>query len=186
MKPTALRQRGSALIIVLLLGVIVALMALSAFDGSATAIRSTASEADRNSALQAAEAALRDAEDDIAANITPSSGFSDACNAGLCRPPQSGGPLFVTIDWADDSRTRRYGQYTGAVALASVSAQPRYVIEPLATLPPSRGESVAMGAALPASGEGAAGSTIYRVTAFASGALPGTRVFLQSTVVKPN
>jgi type IV pilus assembly protein PilX len=138
---------------------------------------------DKDLALQAAEAALRDAELDVANNITSATGFSSDCTDGLCMPPsQRATPDPRPVhqqdgwSWADAGKVRRLGQYTGAPAFpgASTAAPPVYVIEKLGVLGAPSGESMALGAEASAPGQA------YRITARAVGARPETEVILQS------
>ena len=136
---------------------------------------------DANLAFQMAEAALREAEVDIVANITPTSAFSAACANGLCTPPStwaspSSTDISKAIDWTNTGLTRRYGANTGSPALALVTQQPVYVIERLSQLPRGPGRSAGLGVAPPPSA-----GTVYRITVLATGARTETRVMLQST-----
>jgi type IV pilus assembly protein PilX len=179
------RERGISLVTTLVLmlatlGLGVAVMGVNAMEE-----RMIANTKDRDLALQAAEAALRDAEQDVASNISPATAFNDTCTNGLCTPPSqrdSLGPLAsvpvddsrLGFDWTVDANVRRYGQYTGAAVFPSVTAQPRYVIEKFSFLGTPAGESVVLGAEPTAPGVG------YRITARAVGARPETVVVLQS------
>ena len=179
------RQRGISLITTLVrmlatLGLGVAVMGVNAMEE-----RMIANTKDRDLALQAAEAALRDAEQDIASNVSPTTPFSDACASSLCTPPSQRDALGslaslpvddarLGFDWSVDAKVRLYGQYTGSAAFPSVAQQPRYVIEKFSYLGTPAGESVVLGAEPTAPGVG------YRITARATGARPETVVVLQS------
>jgi len=178
-------QRGISLVTTLVLmlatlGLGVAVMGVNAMEE-----RMIANTKDRDVALQAAEAALRDAEQDVASNISPSSAFSDTCTSGLCTPPSQRDSLGALaslpvddarlgFDWTVDANVRRYGQFTGAPGFPNVADQPRYVIEKFSFLGTPAGESVVLGAEPTAPGVG------YRITARAVGARPETVVVLQS------
>ena len=179
------RQRGLSLVTTLVLmlatlGLGVAVMAVNAMEE-----RMIANTKDRDLALQAAEAALRDAEQDVASNVSSATAFTDTCASGLCTPPSqrdSLGPLAslpvddsrLGFDWTVDANVRRYGQFTGAAEFPSVAQQPRYVIEKFSFLGTPAGESLVLGAEPTAPGVG------YRITARAVGARPETVVVLQS------
>jgi type IV pilus assembly protein PilX len=179
------RQRGLSLVTTLVLmlatlGLGVAVMGVNAMEE-----RMIANTKDRDIALQAAEAALRDGELDIANNVSPATAFSDTCASGLCTPPSQRdglGPLAslpvddarLGFDWTSNANVRSYGQYTGAAAFPSVAQQPRYVIEKFSYLGTPAGESVVLGAEPTAPGVG------YRITARAVGARAETVVVLQS------
>jgi len=179
------RQRGLSLVTTLVLmlatlGLGVAVMGVNVMEE-----RMIANTKDRDLALQAAEAALRDAEQDVANNVSSATAFTDTCASGLCTPPSqrdSLGPLAslpvddsrLGFDWTVDANVRRYGQFTGAAEFPSVAQQPRYVIEKFSFLGTPAGESVVLGAEPTAPGVG------YRITARAVGARPETVVVLQS------
>ncbi|HEX4235272.1 MAG TPA: PilX N-terminal domain-containing pilus assembly protein [Caldimonas sp.] len=179
------RERGISLVTTLVLmlatlGLGVAVMSVNSMEE-----RMIANTKDRDLALQAAEAALRDGEQDIATNVSPSTAFTDTCTSGLCTPPSqrgSLGPLAsvavddsrLGFDWTVDANVRVYGQYTGGTAFPSVAQQPRYVIEKFSYLGTPAGESVVLGSEPTAPGVG------YRITARATGARPETVVVLQS------
>ena len=179
------RQRGLSLVTTLVLmlatlGLGVAVMSVNAMEE-----RMIANTKDRDLALQAAEAALRDAEQDVANNVSSTTAFSDACANGLCTPPSQRDSLGTLaslpvddarlgFDWSVDANVRRYGQYTGAAQFPSVAQQPRYVIEKYSYLGTPAGESVVLGSEPVAPGVG------YRITARGVGARPETVVVLQS------
>ncbi len=138
---------------------------------------------DSKLAFQAAETALRDAELDVAENITPATSFTQACTNGLCLPPSSwstpkSASISTLIDWTNGAITRTLGAYTGAPALPDVATPPVYVIEKLSGLSVPAGESVGLGV------KPAAGGVAYRITAYATGARPETHVILESIYVK--
>jgi len=179
------RQRGLSLVTTMVLmmatlGLGVAVMGVNAMEE-----RMIANTKDRDLALQAAEAALRDAEQDVASNISPATAFNDTCTSGLCTPPSQRDNLGALaslpvddsrlgFDWTVDANVRRYGQFTGSADFPSVAAQPRYVIEKFSFLGTPAGESVVLGSEPTAPGVG------YRITARAVGARPETVVVLQS------
>jgi len=179
------RERGVSLVTTLVLmlatlGLGVAVMSVNSMEE-----RVVANSKDRDVALQAAEAALRDGEQDIATNVSATTAFSDTCTNGLCTPPSQRDGLAslaslptddarLGFDWSVDANVRRYGQYTGVPQFPGVAQQPRYVIEKFSYLGTPAGESVVLGAEPVAPGVG------YRITARATGARPETVVVLQS------
>jgi len=179
------RERGVSLVTTLVLmlatlGLGVAVMGVNTMEE-----RMIANTKDRDLALQAAEAALRDAEQDVASNVSSATAFSDGCAAGLCTPPSQRDGIGALaslpvedarlgFDWSADAKVRSYGQYTGAAAFPNVAEQPRYVIEKFSYLGTPAGESVVLGAEPVAPGVG------YRITARAVGARAETVVVLQS------
>lgn len=172
------RQQGFSLIIALIFIAAIAVLTMAALNTTTIQERIVGNSRDRNLAFQAAEAALRDAEQDINTNISIATVFSSACPNGLCQPSTSGLPQYATIDWTDPTVTRAYGAPTGSTPLAGVTQQPRYIIERLPPPPPGVGESAALGI------KPLANRTAYRITALGYGARSETRVMLQSTYVR--
>ena len=188
--PNPLPALGLSLLVIMLMMLALAMLALGAMNSSIVQERMVGNARDRHVALQAAEAALRDAELDLENNLQADSGFVAGCAAGLCLPPSDSAdnpqsaPLWQTLDW---STARAYGSRTGAASLlgpenAALSAQPRYVIERLPSLPPASGESAGFGGGW--SNAPALHARAYRITVRASGMRAGTVVMLQSLYVK--
>ncbi|MEO1767976.1 pilus assembly PilX family protein [Thiobacter aerophilum] len=171
-------QQGSSLIMALLFIVAIGVLTMAALNTTTIQERIVGNSRDRNLAFQAAEAALRDAERDIDANVNVATVFSSTCANGLCTYSTTGVPQFATIDWTNAAVTRTYGAFTGATALANVTQQPRYIIEKLPPPPAVVGESVALGI------KPQANRSAYRITALGYGARSETRVMLQSTYVR--
>lgn len=189
--PPARPVRGFSLLMILLLTAVLSLLALSAMNGSIVQERMVGNTRDRQVALQAAEAGLRDAEAEIEANANAATGFDEACTGGLCIAPSDtasapqSAPMWRSINWA--TQTRAYGSRTSAPALLGpdnqpLSQQPRYFIERLPALPPEAGTSACTGG-------GCANNPnerprAYRITVRASGVRATTVVMLQSVYVK--
>lgn len=182
-------QRGLSLVTTLLFMVSALMLGVSVLSVNVMQERMIGNTKDRDLAFQAAEAALRDAEQDLKVNIHADTEFTAACTNGLCTPPsQRATPLSVPVHdaaagfaWTNNNQVRRYGQYTGAAAFPSIRAggQPRYVIEKLGPLGTPPGESltrIGLEPAAPAYG--------YRITAQAGGAREETVVILQSIHTK--
>ncbi len=174
-------QRGLSLVTTLLFMVAALMLGVSVLSVNVMQERTIGNTKDRDLALQAAEAALRDAEADLIANnatlLFPLP--TEACTDGMCIPPSKRSPrsslsveLAEGFDWATQSRA--YGQVTAVAAFPGVSAQPRYVIEKVGEVDMCvPGESCVKG-------KGAKPATGYRITARALGARPETVVILQS------
>jgi type IV pilus assembly protein PilX len=153
------------------------------------ALASAGAERERSLAWEAAEAALRDAERDIAADPDPAraaqftaagaGGFVDGCGRGgagrgLCSATSP--PAWQALDLAEPGNPALvpYGYFTGAsIAVGAgkglLPAQPpAYLIERIA--PPGAGASL---------------GSFYRITAIGFGSNAATRVVLQSVYRKP-
>ena len=172
-------QRGLSLITALLFMVAALILGVSVIGINAMQERMIGNTKDRALAMQAAEAALRDAELDIVLKVNGTTAFSDDCSLGLCTPPSQRGvpsPLQVHqqpgFSWADAAKVRAYTQYTGVEPFPSVAQAPVYVIEKLGSMgvPPGESELDA----------GAGARNGYRITARATGAREDTVVVLQS------
>jgi type IV pilus assembly protein PilX len=186
---TAAHERGLALVCALTLMLAAMVIGVAVARGAFVLLASARNECDRDVAQAAAEAALRDAEHDIAgaadvppdraAHFGPAGGgaFADDCgrgagDLGLCRARSP--PAWQTLDLADADNPALvpYGRFTGAtlaVGRGRLPARlPAYVIERIA--PP---------------GATAAQGSFYRVTAIGFGTRASTRVVLQSLVRLP-
>lgn len=129
------RQQGAALIVTVLLMMVISLLALTAMTRNNLDERMAFNQRDRQVALQAAEAALREGEDAVLARfdkVLDESFFSDkkdcAQAKGWCAPPVSE-PGWVRLPanaWTGGDTTFALNM---RAAMAGVSAQPRYIIE---------------------------------------------------------
>jgi type IV pilus assembly protein PilX len=188
--PHPRRRRGAALVCALVLMLAAMLVGVSISRAAFASMASARAERDRSLAHASAEAALLDAERDIAAafagadparaahfTAAGADGFVDGCGRagsrrGLCQvasPPawqaqdlaQPGNPALVP-----------YGHYTGANLATGKgllpARLPAYLIERIA--PPGAGESL---------------GSFYRITAIGFGSQAATRVVLQSVYRKP-
>jgi type IV pilus assembly protein PilX len=137
--------------------------------------RMAANARNRQIALQAGEAVLRDAEATLFAApavpldpFTPA-GFTDACTNGFCARPAPGGtPKWKTVDWSSASATRSFASDTSNLSTSLVAAQPRYIVEVASTPIIS-----------PSAGGGLCPTVVYRITARGLGK-DGSEVFVQS------
>jgi len=182
------RQRGFVLLVSLMLLVVLTILGISIISTNTMDEKMAGYFIDRQIALQAAEAALRDAERDMlfSGRIAGTTGFIDDCSTdGLCLPEVDGSPIWADLDtnnnlgWKQGNNVGpsvALGTYTSPPAslatIPNVAAQPRYIIEALSL--PGAGGSLRVGF-------GAQQSTIiYRVTAVGFGRRSSTRVVLQA------
>jgi type IV pilus assembly protein PilX len=171
-------QSGVSLVLVMIFLVILSILGITAMQSSTLSSRIARNESDRNVAFQAAESALRDAENDI---LSQQSDGVTACNPALCRDwtlaiedrtstcdngicdgPATSAPWETASIWGSSGKSVVYGAYTSAVALPFVSLQPRYITEIFKN--------------------NSTGKIIYRVTAVGFGANDSTQIMLQTTV----
>lgn len=190
MKPAAHgygRERGIALVCALMLMLAAMVIGVAIARGAFAALLAAGNERDRGLAQAAAEAALRDAERDLAGGATASpartaaladgAAFVAGCghgaaNRGLCRDTVP--PAWQRIDLAadDDAALVSYGHYTGAQLATGKGLLPvrvpAYLIERLE----------------PAGATAAQGS-FYRISAIGFGTRTTTQVVLQALYHKP-
>ena len=184
----ARKQRGLSLITTLLFMVAALMLGVSVLSVNVMQERVIGNTKDRDLAFQAAEAALRDGEEDLVKKLDAAAVFTPTCDAGLCTPPsRRATPLSVSVDkvlgfdWGKPAQVRMYGQYTGASQFPGVfgNGQPRYVIEQLGPVGKAFGESETKG-----NDPGQRDAVAYRITAQGTGAREETVVVLQSIYTK--
>ncbi|MEO8308868.1 MAG: PilX N-terminal domain-containing pilus assembly protein [Pseudomonadota bacterium] len=172
-------QRGASLVIALMFLVVLTILGLVAVRSSTVQERMAGNDRDRAVAFEAAEAALRDAERDIQANVTSANAFDNVCTDGLCLLSTVATPNWNSVSWTG-ATSRIYGVNSGAGAFPlAVANAPRYIIELLPDLPSAPGNALN---ANPNSST--TGGTAYRITARGWGRRPGTSVMLQSVYFK--
>jgi type IV pilus assembly protein PilX len=198
MKPHGVRgQRGAVMLVAMCVMLVLLLLAVSAARSALNAEKAARGDRDHEVALQAAEAALADAERDIEGGSGPGSaraamfaygsaeGFVDGCGnsgarLGLCRRAAAGAaPAWqrarLSERDAGDVRTVAYGRFTGALFPYGRGTlplrAPRYIIELMPYVRP--GEDAEQRTA-----------NFYRITAIGFGANDATRVVLQSYYLK--
>lgn len=181
-------EGGTVLIITLVMLMVLTMLVLAAMSANTSEERMAGNSRDWTTAFQAAEAALRDAEKDIAAGtrISGVTNFASGCSdTGLCLLSQTGTPNWIALNAADQgwigsagsstSKSVRYGTFTSAAALDKVASQPRYIIEAM----PVQQESQK---------QGKSGAPVidyfYRVTAVGFGQNISSRVMLQAVYRK--
>lgn len=129
-------QRGTALVIAMLFLVILGMLGMSTMTATTLEERMAGNARDRDIAIQAAEAALRDAERDLVNDnaayriIAIPTGFVAACTLALCTEGAS------TANLDDPLKSAFLGQFTVETPLQGPVQQPRYMIELLAAIPP--------------------------------------------------
>lgn len=176
------RQRGVALVVVLVLLLVVTLLALASLRNALLEERMSASVLDRSLAFQAVEAALREGEALAATRPMPAAG--SGCVAGLCSKPDPDVPgdnarWLATGFWADGSGTWR----EATVDLGAVTTKPRFVVELLDSGLPSSGECTT---SIDVSPDASCFGTVnhYRITAY-SQAEGRADVMIQSIYAVP-
>ena len=166
-------QRGVALFISLVLLLILTIIGVSAVQTTTLETRMARNEHDILLAFQAAESALRDAEEFLEGVVTIAN-FTDAGADGLWTIAELGDP----DRWEDPN------VWTGGTSVASptevgvVAEQPRYMIEHVASV---LREENAFQLSDPYAGTAADRIEVFRITARGIGGTANAQVLLQST-----
>jgi type IV pilus assembly protein PilX len=162
------RQKGAALIITLLILLVMTLIGISGMQTTVLEEKMAGNFKDRNMSLQAAESALRSAEDYL--NTTAILPTFDGSTHGLYQPSTVEVPRWddSVINWSDT--TNDVIAYAGA--LSNISAAPAYIIEEMQPVSEA-GSSLEVGVAME--------NRYYRVTTRAVGGTNTAVVMLQST-----
>ena len=199
------RQRGAVLIVALIFLVILTMLGVTAMTGTTMETRMAGNARDLGVALQAAEAALRDAHMDIESIIYPggtrritpmlesdfgAAGAFATCNPaaqqiGLCMPRSDTKGLAAQLPqdlvglagiFVSGTSSVPYGTFTGAEPLAGVALPPHYFIEAFCKLVKPDGSS----------GEKAGPPCkYYRITALGYGGNPNSQVTLNEVYTLP-
>jgi type IV pilus assembly protein PilX len=163
-------QRGSALIISLIFLLLLTIIGVAGMQSATMQERMAGNTRDRNVAFQAAEGAMRGAEDVLGAATLPT--FNNSI-AGFRQPlSQAGkGEYWMTYSWKSAAGANSGSQAYTTRNYAGVAEPPRYVVEQLPSVS-KVGESIKLGQLE----EGG----FYRVTTRAVGSTSETAVILQS------
>lgn len=130
-RPTApgpARQRGVVLAVVLILLLVMTLLGIASLSSTLLEERMSTAQLDRNLALQAAEAAMREAEQ--VARGKPPLPAAGTCVAGICATPD-------LLDATEQQRWLNAGFWDdgsgnwaeATVSVGDLTAKPRYIIE---------------------------------------------------------
>ena len=167
------KSAGIALFISLVILLMLTIMGVSAVQTTTLEVRMARNEHDTLLAFQSAESALRDAEATLDL-LTSAVGFTDAGTNGRWTIANLGAQDRWTLDgiWTGNQSV------TAASAIAGVAAQPRFIIEHVASVVR---EENAYQIDDPYAGAAADRIEIFRITARGVGGSPNAVVLLQST-----
>ncbi|RMD78758.1 MAG: pilus assembly protein PilX [Gammaproteobacteria bacterium] len=160
-------QRGSALVVSLLVLLVLTLLALAGTRSTTLEERMAGNFRDRHLAFQAAETALRDAEAFIE-GVASTGAFNGA--GGLL------GQADPEPDYNDPATWTAGASRAYSGSLPGVASQPRYIIKHLGSTGGASGGSLNIGGYGQAQ---AGGVQLFRITVQAVGGGAGTRVLLQ-------
>jgi len=136
--PTLIRQQrqaGAVLITGLIFMTLVMLIALSVMRSATLEERMAANSRNRQLALEAAEAVVRDAELSLfaAAPFNPFDleAFVASCTGGYCAAPAAGDtPRWQSAStWSNTANTRTFANATSNLTASLVASQPSYIVE---------------------------------------------------------
>ena len=168
------RNRGMALFISLVLLLVLTIIGVSAVQTSSLETRMARNEHDVLLAFQAAESALRDAEDFLE-TVTALNGFTAGGGSGLWNLPALGEPN----RWEDADIWAGNGSVVAPTSVGTVVAEdPRYFIEHIASI---EREENAYQIDDPYSVTATDRIEIFRITALGTGGTANARVMLQTT-----
>ena len=166
-------QAGMALFISLVLLLVLTIIGVSAVQITSLEVRMTRNEHDSLLAFEAAESALRDAEQQLE-GITNIAMFTPSGNAGLYQVA----PLDQEEHWAGAAVWEGANSITAPTEIAEVANDPRYIIEHVASV--LREDNAYQQEN--AYGGGASDRVeIFRITALGIGGSENARVLLQSS-----
>jgi len=169
------RQRGVALFISLVLLLVLTIAGVSAVQTTSLEERMARNTHDSLLAFQSAESALREAEGWIIANVNSTAQFSDGGTNGLwtSAPYDEADQRWEEDIWADGNAQ----SIAVASAVDGVSAQPRFIVEWVATVQRDENPNL-LGSSYSAVFDRI---EIFRITSRGVGATPNARVMLQGT-----
>lgn len=166
------QQRGVALFISLVLLLVLTIIGVSAVQTTSLEVRMARNDYDSLLAFEAAESALRDAEDAIEGLLTVDN-FDDVGTNGLWEIAElDEAPRWTTANWTGANTIAAASNVDG------VSTQPRYIIEHAATV--QRAEGVELGNDFDNTSAAADSIEMFRVTARGVGGTDQAVVMLQS------
>ena len=166
-------QAGMALFISLVLLLVLTIIGVSAVQITSLEVRMTRNEHDSLLAFEAAESALRDAEQQLE-GITNVAVFTPGGNSGLYQVA----PLDQDEHWDNAAVWGGANSVTAPTAIADVAADPRYIIEHVASV---LREDNAYQQENPYGGGVSDRVEIFRITALGIGGSTNARVLLQSS-----
>ncbi|NOX76096.1 MAG: pilus assembly protein PilX [Gammaproteobacteria bacterium] len=176
---TADQQRGSVLLISLIVLLVMTLLGLSSMRTTVLEEKMAGNMRDSELAFQSAEAALRDAEQFIETNIISTAAFDADGNDGLYNNNDE--RLWKTIDWsAADSL--EYADFDSATTVGvNVTTAPRYVIQHLVSV---GNQADVLNQNNYGQGSGAGVTETFLITVRGTGGSDSAVVYLQSTYGK--
>lgn len=168
-KTAPVKQAGVTLIVCMIILVVITILGVGSIQNTMLEEKMAGNMKNRNEAFQAAESALRDAEDYIDDLVTK--GDFDGSGA-LLGPDDDEPDYFVSGTWSAASSAK------ASVDLGSSKTTPRYIIKHVA----DQGADENSNLVIKSYGEQAAGSTVsvFKITARGTGGDDNAQVVLQT------
>lgn len=173
------REQGVALIMSLVMLLILTILGISSVQTTSMQERMTLNARDNDLAFQAAESAVREAENYLSTN-TSLLPFQDANTDGRYDAPDNGAVDMSAFDWATAGNNDR-GFKTVATTLDGVADQPKYIIEWVKTVV-SEEDTLNLNNIGQDTGSGR--TQMFRVTAYGTGGTDTAHVMIQTTYGK--
>lgn len=172
-------EKGAVLIVSLVLLLVVTILGVNAMTTSKLELQMSANNKDRHIALQAAEAALLEAEAHIGSTSALSTSMNDDCTGGYCTSTSSLTRPLSTIEALvfDVNGKHRVASFNPREEFGDTGESPKYIIQFMNYVTPEDVVDLNYVAQL-------GDPEMYRITAIGYGALDGTRVLLQVTYIK--
>lgn len=168
-------QRGAALITVLIFILVLAMIGISAMQGTAMEERMAANEWEYSRAFQAAESGLRDGRDWMLLQATLIDATDSGTNGVWTANTTINAIADSTFDWDDDGLIYGSGTTAGSSAFSGLYKPPRYVVEESGFVPDSLDPDAA------ARGEG---RYYYNISSIGYGGTDSARVVLDAVIEK--
>lgn len=178
-------QSGAVLVVGLIIMLLMTVVGLAAIRGSNMQEMMAGNMRDRNLAFQAAEAALRVAEQRLEDNPNLVFNNTNGLYVDLNQPrpsaEENGSPLLLAlpISWAATDWEGQNKSVLTTIELAGTKTAPRYIIEQMTTVPAESGS--AGGCIEFGCGGSEPPQTFFRITSRGTGGTDTTEVILQST-----
>ncbi len=176
---TGNRQHGSALLVSLIVLLVMTLLGLSSMRTTVLEEKMAGNMRDSELAFQAAEAALRDAEQFIEANVISTIAFDTDGSDGLYN--NSDERLWETINWTTANSLEYVGFDSATTTDVNVTTAPRYVIQHLVSV---GNQANTLNQSNYGQGTGAGVTETFLITVRGTGGSDSAMVYLQSTYGK--
>jgi len=181
LKQTHYKQKGVVLVLGMLMLIILTLIGLTGMQMTTFEEKMAGNLKDKNSAFQAAEAALMAAETNIENNVITTGIFDTDGTDGFYDDSKE--EIWKLVDWegTDSGNDNEVITYSAFDSTYKVTSSPKYVLEHYASV---MDEIDGLNLDNYGAGTGAGVTEMFRITARGTGLNDNTRVILQTTFGK--